>query len=167
MTSRPSGSGLPSALAALTLLGCGVWGCATPAPAVDLPALASVEAIEIDPECSAASCPPPRLVRDRREIAFRLALLHALNKDWQRVDPELCPDQRRRGRITYLDAGGRPVLVVWERVSSERVQLSVHRNDSGCQATPAWTREEYGSAMEAAQQLYGRMLQRDRPGEDR
>jgi hypothetical protein len=133
--------------------------CTTPAPPVDLPPLSGVSAIAVDPGCSASSCPPERVVRDPAEIAFRLALLHALNKDWEVADDSLCPTGGRSGRSTYLDADDRPILVVWEHRSPGGVQVAFRGPETGCQATPRWSPAEYGSAMEAARRLYGPMLE--------
>lgn len=160
MADRPFPPAIRSVAAAAAIAWlAGPLACATPAPPVDLPPLGAVSSIALDPACSGSSCPPRRDVRDPAEIAFRLALLHALNKDWRVADERLCPGRGPVGRATYQDAEDRSLLVVWEHASSSRIQLAIRDADAGCQATPRWSLDEYASAMEAARRLYGRMLQ--------
>jgi hypothetical protein len=158
-TSRRAGLGLGQVLLIAVL------ACASPAPQVDLPEFASVSAMDIDPGCSPSGCPPPRVVTDPGEVAFLLALHHALNKDWQTADAELCRSDDRPRRSTYLDADGRPLLVVFEHITSRGVQLAYENPETGCQATPVWTRKQYSSAMEAAKGLYHHMLRAAGEGE--
>jgi hypothetical protein len=132
--------------------------CAHPAPPAELPRLRAVAAIEVDPGCTPASCPPVRVVREPTEVAFRLALHHALNKDWQSADDASCPDSDRSRRSVYLDARGETIAIVWEHASPDGIQLAYRNPDSGCQVTPRWTRHQVASAMEAAQRLYGPMM---------